>query len=413
MGCAKYKKLIALLLLFPVFAGCSQNAPKVKQELAENLALPLNVQELISPAAENTTAYLDKLKGKKVALVANQTSMIGNTHLVDSLLSLGINLVKVFAPEHGFRGEADAGEQVSSTVDAKTGLPLVSLYGSSKKPSAEQLKEIDLIVFDIQDVGVRFYTYISSLHYIMEAAAENNIPLLILDRPNPNGHYIDGPVLKPAFSSFIGMHPVPLVHGLTIGEYGLMINGEKWLAGEVECDLEVIPCSNYTHDSLYVLPIKPSPNLPNMNSIYLYPGVGLVEGTNASEGRGTPWPFQVCGEPGNTAGNFEFTPQSMPGAKDPKQKGKLCVGFDLRNYTDSLGVPKEINLKWIIALYNGSPDKNKFFMRNGFFNKLAGNEELTEQIKKGLSDTEIRKSWQKDLNEYSEKRKKYVLYDDF
>lgn len=363
--------------------------------------------------ANRTEEYLHLLKDKKVAVVSNQTSIIKNnksqasyTHLVDSLLALNINLVKVFAPEHGFRGTADAGELIKDGKDSKTGLQVISLYGDNKKPTAEQLKGLDLVVFDIQDVGARFYTYISSLHYVMEACAENKIPLLVLDRPNPNGHYIDGPVLKKEHQSFVGMHPVPVVHGLTMGEYAEMINAERWLKNGVQCDLEVIPMANYTHDKFYSLPVKPSPNLPNDNAINLYPSLCFFEGTNVNAGRGTNNQFQVFGSPflDNAHFSYSYTPQSMEGAKSPKHLGRVCYGRDLTN-TPRLD---KINLSWLIDAYGHTSDKSNFF--NDFFTKLAGGTELQKQIENGNSEAEIRAGWEEDLEKFRDKREKYLLY---
>jgi len=352
--------------------------------------------------------YLPKLKNKKVALVVNHTSLVNDTHLADTLLARKVTIVKIFAPEHGFRGMADAGEHVKNETDLKTGLPIVSLYGKNKKPSAEQLANIDLIVFDIQDVGARFYTYISTMHYIMEAAAENNVKVMILDRPNPNGYYIDGPVLDEKFKSFVGMHPIPIVHGLTVGELAMMINGEKWLNNGVQANLEIVKVHNYSHKDLYHLPVKPSPNLPNDLSISLYPSLCLFEGTNISIARGTIFPFQAIGYPDKKFGTFTFTPKSIDGmAKNPPLENQLCYGIDFRNQPDMHG----LSLEYLIKYYNLATDKNVYF--NNFFNKLAGNDILIEQIKAGKTEAEIRKSWQPELNEYKVKRKKYLLYPDF
>lgn len=364
------------------------------------------------PGAYSTQEYLGLLSNKKIALVANQTSVIrkasgtGYAHLVDSLVSLGIDLVKVFAPEHGFRGQLDAGEKVVDQKDPKTGLPLISLYGKNKKPSSEQLSGIDLVVFDIQDVGVRFYTYISTLHYIMEACAENGIPLVVLDRPNPNGHYVDGPVLEPEFTSFVGMHPVPVVYGMTMGEYARMINGEKWLDKGIQCRLTVIELKGYDHKTPYELPIKPSPNLPNEKAVNLYPSLCFFEGTSISCGRGTENQFQIFGSPDlpETVFSYTFTPEPNFGSKHPKHQGEKCFGRNLKN-TDRLS---ELNLEWLIEAYQNYENKNAFF--NDFFVKLAGTAGLRENIKKGLSPDEIRDEWQEDLKAFQTKRKKYLLY---
>jgi len=367
----------------------------------------------IEPAALQTHDYLSILKNKKVAVVANHTSLLEQTHLVDSLLSLGIDIQKIFSPEHGFRGKADAGEHVKNYFDQKTGLPVISLYGSSKKPNLKDLKGIDIVVFDLQDVGVRFYTYISTMHYVMEACAEMGVKLLILDRPNPNGFYVDGPVLDTAHRSFVGMHPVPIVHGMTIAEFAQMINGERWLKDELQCDLSFIPCKNYSHDSLYQLPLNPSPNLQNMLSVYLYPSLGFFEGTSLSVGRGTEFPFQVFGGPDLQNVEFTFTPQSVDGAsKYPKHENKKCYGVDLRNINVQKLISQErINLEWLIFAYQNVKNQDDFF--NTFFYNIAGNKVLREQIVQGKSAEEIRATWQKDLNEFKIIREKYLIYKDF
>jgi uncharacterized protein YbbC (DUF1343 family) len=323
---------------------------------------------------------------------------------VDFLLAKKINLQKIFAPEHGFRGTADAGEHVVDGKDTKTGLPIISLYGDNKKPKPEQLAGIDILVFDLQDVGARFYTYISSLHYVMEACAENNIKLIVFDRPNPNGSIVDGPILEKEITSFVGIHPVPLLHGMTIGEYAQMINGEKWLKNEAKCKLTVIPCLNYKHEMFYSLPMKPSPNLPNDQAINLYASLCLFEGTNVSVGRGTEKQFQIYGSPFLPKSEFSFTPIPNFGAKDPLYKNQLCYGEDL---TKASKVSK-LELKWIIKAYNETSDKTKFF--NPFFTKLAGTKKLQQQIEDGTSDVDIRKSWEKGLREFKVMRKKYLIY---
>jgi uncharacterized protein YbbC (DUF1343 family) len=367
----------------------------------------------IKTGAEKINVYLPLLKGKNIAIVANQTSVIEKrekkkenrlfTHVVDSLLSLNIKIKKVFAPEHGFRGKADAGEIIKDGFDAKTGLQIVSLYGKNKKPSTIQLKGIDAVVFDIQDVGARFYTYISSLHYVMEACAEMGIPVIILDRPNPNAHYVDGPVLESAHSSFVGMHKVPVVYGMTIGEYGKMINGEKWLKDGIQCDLTVIPLENYIHQTKYSLPIKPSPNLPNDKSINLYPSLCFFEGTNVSAGRGTAMQFQIYGSPFLEKSTFSFTPQANEGAKYPKYKNKRCFGEDLRTARNE----NKLNLSYLIKAYQQNTTKEFF---NTFFTKLAGTEKLQKQLEKEVSEKEIRASWKKDLEAFKEVRNKYLIY---
>ena len=358
--------------------------------------------------ADQLNLFMDKLDGKRVALVANHTSKIwsgnNNIHILDSLLSLDINITKVFSPEHGFRGTADAGEKVKDGIDQKTGLPIISLHGKNKKPTDNQIKDIDIIIFDIQDVGVRFYTYISTLHLVMESAAENNKKLIVLDRPNPNGHYVDGPVLEKKFKSFVGMHPVPIVYGMTIGEFSLMINNEGWLENNISCDLLVIPMKNYSRTKEYDLPIKPSPNLPNSKSINLYPSLCFFEQTPVSVGRGTKMQFQVFGNPDWQDLDFNFTPKSMEGAKYPKHENNVCFGFDLRKNP----IENQINLDWILIAYEKSNNKDSFF-RSGF-NKLAGNDKLQKQIIEGLNGKEIKKSWKKGIKNFMLKRSKYLIY---
>ena len=367
-----------------------------------SIIIDTNAQNIIT-GAERVNKYLSLITNKQVAIVGNQTSMINNVHLVDSLISHKINIIKVFSPEHGFRGNEDAGAYIKDDIDSKTKLPIISLYGKNKKPSNDDLEDVDIILFDIQDVGVRFYTYISTLHYVMEAAAENNIELIVLDRPNPNGHYIDGPVREENYKSFVGMHPVPIVYGMTIGEYAQMINGEQWISQK--CNLKVIKLVGYNHDSHYDLPIKPSPNLPNSRSINLYPSLCLFEGTNISVGRGTNFPFQHFGAP-YLKSNYSFIPKSGKGSKFPKHENKRCYGSDLRfqeNYMNN------INLVWLINCYNECPNKEDFF--NSFFDKLAGNEKLRKQIYEGKETSEIINSWQKDLNKFKKIRAKYLMYD--
>lgn len=382
----------------------------------------------IIPAAERTQTYFPLLKGKNVAVFANQTSTIGNVHLVDSLLKAGIQVVKIFGPEHGFRGKAGAGESVASGKDIQTGLPVVSLYGKKKKPTKEDLKGVDVMLFDIQDVGVRFYTYISSLQYFMEAAFENGIPMLLLDRPNPNGHYVDGPVLEKEFASFIGMQPVPVVYGMTIGEYALMIAGESWLSDaankkyayyknatqttDTPFHFLVIKCAGYDHTKEYVLPVAPSPNLQGKNHIRIYPTTGFFEGTVLSEGRGTPEPFLYVGHPQLPNNLFSFTPKPTPGAPNSKCYYQKCYGWNFINETEN-NRPKQIQLNYIIRAYQAFPGKDSFFLKNNFFDKLAGNNKLMQQIKKGMSEEQIRKSWQSDLLTFKTIRKKYLLYKDF
>jgi uncharacterized protein YbbC (DUF1343 family) len=369
----------------------------------------------ILTGAMRTELYLGDLRGKRVGIVANQTSVIKNTHLVDSLLSLGVDVKKVFAPEHGFRGDSGAGETIRDGRDTKTGLPLISLYGKNKKPTEEMIRDLDVLVFDIQDVGARFYTYISTMHYVMEAAAEHGKKVIVLDRPNPNGFYVDGPLLNPAFKSFVGMHPIPVVHGLTTGELALMINGEKWLNNELNCDLKVIPCENYRHSDLYELPVRPSPNLPNMAAVYLYPSLCWFEGTDVSVGRGTDKPFQMIGYPGCTSGKTEFKPVDIQGiAMEPPHEGKICRGHDLEEFGLTFIVTsKALYLDWLKAMYDEYPDKSKFFNAQDFFDKLAGSDQLRMQLIAGTSASAIRNSWQKDLAVYKKMRRNYLLYPDF
>ena len=364
----------------------------------------------IIPGAYQTDQYLRFLKGKQVALVVNHTSVIGKTHLADSLLSLGVQVKRIFAPEHGFRGTADAGAHIDNEVDAKTGLALVSLYGKHKKPSAEDLKGIDVVIFDIQDVGARFYTYSSTLLYVQEACAENKVKLLILDRPNPNGHYVDGPVLDPSrFASFVGLTAIPVVHGLTMGEYAQMLNGEGWLANKVLCDLQVIPVSSYTHKSVVHVSIAPSPNLPNDQSIGLYPSLCLLEPTIVSVGRGTTTQFQVIGTPNSAAGNYTFTPVPTPGAMDPPLKDQLCYGMDLRAVnTRKLG----FSLAYLFEMFEKTGRKESFFTSPTFFDKLAGTDAIRLGLLAGKTEKEIRSSWEPALKAYKEVRKRYLIYQD-
>ena len=359
---------------------------------------------------ERTEEYFPQLHGKRVGLVVNHTSVFPNgTHLADSLLSRGIRVKAIFAPEHGFRGMADAGAHIANGKDEKTGLPVISLYGKNKKPSADQLAELDILIFDIQDVGVRYYTYASTMHYVMEACAENGKLCILLDRPNPNGHYVDGPVLDRKFASFVGLNPVPVVHGLTSGELALMINGEGWLQGNKRSQLTVIPCLGYAHSMSYSLPVKPSPNLPNLQSVLLYPSICLFEPTIVSVGRGTDTQFQVIGAPGKNYGKYAFTPVSKPGAMDPPNKGKVCYGYDLR----AVNARKEkFTLKYVIDFYRKTPDPSKFFTSASFFDKLAGTDQIRKMIEEGKSEKEIRKWFEPALNDFKIIRKKYLLYPD-
>ena len=400
----KDKQIIILLfcVLFSIQA-CGQ--PEMTHKVKTNNELKVG--------AERMEEYLPLLKGKSIAVLANQTSMVKGTHLVDTLLSLGITIKKVFCPEHGFRGDADAGEHIKNYTDKKTGLSIISLYGNNKKPKASELRGIDIVIFDIQDVGARFYTYLSSMHYMMEACAENKVKFLVLDRPNPNGFYVDGPVLKNSAKSFVGMHTVPIVHGMTVAEYAGMINGEAWLAKGVKCDLNYVTVEGYDHNTLYQLPVKPSPNLPDMKAVYLYPSLCLFEGTIVSVGRGTDKPFQLIGHPGLANASFSFTPKSIPGAsKNPPYKGIPCYGYDLTEFGENFieNGPK-IYLKWLIDTYNNTAAKSDYF--NDFFNRLAGNTELKQQIIEGVAEEDIRRSWAEDLNKFKAVRQKYLLYKDF
>ena len=393
-------------------------------------AQPANNTQVIT-GAERMQVYLPMLKGKSVAVFANQTSMVKNTHLVDTLLGSGIKVVKIFGPEHGFRGDADAGEHVGDAKDKKTGIPVISLYGNHKKPTPEDVKDVDVLIFDIQDVGVRFYTFISSLQYYMEAALENHKPLLILDRPNPNGFYVDGPVLDMNFKSFVGMQPIPIVYGMTIGEYAMMLAGENMLSKEANMvnaynvttnptadtpfHIQVIKCKNYDHNTKYILPVMPSPNLKEMQSIYLYPSTCFFEGTVLSEGRGTDKPFQYFGHPSLPKNLFAFTPEPNAGAKSSKCFGQQCYGWNLSGTAEEVlrKVDNKIQLKYLIDAYKLFPGKDTFFLKNNFINKLAGNDQLIQQIKEGKIEAEIKKSWEPSLTAFKATRKKYLLYTDF
>jgi uncharacterized protein YbbC (DUF1343 family) len=369
-------------------------------------------EEDIVVGAERTGQYFPILQNMTIALVANQTSMIGNVHLVDSLLNAGFIIDKVFSPEHGFRGDAEAGILIKSGKDAKTDLPVVSLYGKHLKPSKKDLKKVDLVIFDLQDVGARFYTYISTMSFVMEACAEKGIPMIILDRPNPNGFYVDGPVLTEQYQSFVGMHPVPIVHGMTVGEYAMMLNGEGWLEGGAYCDIKVIAVEGYSHNMIYQLPVKPSPNLPNWKAIYLYPSLALFEGTMISEGRGTDKPFQVIGHPDYAIGSYKFTPRSMTSAENPKFLDQECIGYNLTNFASRIhDHPRQIHLRWLIDMARYFSDRNEFF--NNYFNYLAGGTTLKAQIRLGITENEIRKSWESGIERFKEIRKKYLLYPDF
>ena len=390
--------LLFVLFLFSGWVSQAQNLPPMLT----------NYNQIIT-GDEQTSVYFPLLQGKRVAVVANQSSIIGETHLVDSLLSSGIRVVRIFSPEHGFRGNKSAGAVVKDGEDAVTGLPVISLYGKHKKPTVDDLQDVDVVLFDLQDVGVRFYTYISTMTLIMQACAENNIPMIVLDRPNPNGFYVDGPVLKPGFTSFVGMQPVPVVYGMTLGEYARMVNGEHWLKDGITCDLTVIPLKHYTHNMMVRLPVKPSPNLPNWKAVYLYPSLCFFEGTGVSVGRGTSKPFQIFGYPG-MKGNYVFTPKSTPGASlHPKLENKTCRGEDLTAFAEDYRKnPPQLHLQWLLKAYHELSKKHTFF--NNYFDKLAGTDQLRKQIEAGFTEVQIRQSWQKDLKRFRKIRKKYLLY---
>ncbi len=401
------KPLFFSLFFFFCFTLCGYSQIIVRTKL--NLE---KTDADINTGAERTEVYLPWLKGKNVAIVANQTSMINSTSLVDSLIALKINVVKIFCPEHGFRGVADNGEEVGNAIDPKTKLPIISLYGDHVKPLPKDLKGIDIVIYDIQDVGVRCYTYVTTMSNVMEACAEEKKTFIILDRPNPNGYYVDGPILEMAHKSFVGIHPVPLVYGMTIGEYAQMVNGEKWLANSVQANLKVVSCENYDHSDWYQLPVAPSPNLPNMSAVYLYPSLCLFEGTVMSVGRGTDLPFQLVGHPKLKNAAYQFTPASRPGAKKPPFEKQLCYGHDLHEFA-LLYVRdyKSVYLFWLISCYKDMPDQTTFF--NSFFPRLAGTQLLEDQIKAGKTEEEIKATWRPGLQKFKMIRKKYLLYQDF
>lgn len=391
------KQILIIVLILPFLNSC---APE-KEELEKS--------NFIMPGAWQTEEYLPLLDGKSVALAVNNTSTISTTHLVDSLLALGIKIKTIFAPEHGFRGNTDGGKKIDDSIDENTGIAITSLYGSHRKPTPKDLEGIDIVIFDIQDVGARFYTYISTMHEVMEACAENNKPMIVLDRPNPCGDYVAGPIREPEYQSFVGMHPIPIVHGLTTGELALMINGERWL-DTLQCDLKIIKNKNYTHKSRYQLPIKPSPNLPTARSIRLYPTLCLFEGSSMSIGRGTDFPFQVVGYPDSTFGDFSFKPVSMPGlATHPKHEDQICYGIDLRNSMED----DTFTISYIVDFFKLTGSDESFFARPSSFDRLAGTDKLRKQILAGETAEEIEKSWQEDLDNYKLMRKKYLLYEDF
>ncbi len=425
LGGLRYAKLlwlksILLFLLYSCHPTFSRPENNIEETVViENVSNEEEDEELIREGSnvqlrhpllgiERLKIFRDSLIDKRIAVVANQTSVVKGVHLVDTLMNSGYNVVKVFSPEHGFRGKADAGEHIESTIDEKTGLPIVSLYGDNRKPKPEQLADVDLVIYDIQDVGVRFYTYISTLHYVMEACAENSKRLIVLDRPNPNGHYIDGPVRDSSHRSFVGMHPVPIVYGMTIGEYAMMINGEHWLRDSLHCNLWVIPCRFYSHKTHYILPIAPSPNLKSELAITMYPSLCLFEATSVSVGRGTEWPFEVYGHPRFPESDFCFVPVSKPGAKNPMHENQVCYGFNLeRSYVRR---KYEINLSYLINAKQLLGDTLPFIIQKGFFDRLAGTSALREQLEKGYGAKEIRSTWQNDLENFKRIRSKYLLY---
>lgn len=410
MHLKSHARLISIAFLLLLTTGC-QPLTAVSQS---------DKNKPVVTGAERLSFYLPKLKGKKVGIFSNHTSVVGNTHLVDTLLRNDVVITKIFAPEHGFRGTADAGEKIDNLTDPKTGIPVISLYGKKRKPTAEDVADVDVLLFDIQDVGVRFYTYISSLQEFMEAAIEHNKPLIVLDRPNPNGFYIDGPVLDMKFKSFVGMQPIPVVYGMTIGEYANMLESEKWLEiapqhQDRKLQMTIVPLENYTHQTKYELPVKPSPNLPEIQSIYLYPSTCFFEGTVLSEGRGTDKPFQVFGHPSLPKNLVAFTPSAREGAKNPKLLNKLCYGWDLSGSREDVleKVNNRLQLKWLLEAYRLFPEKDSFFVnKGGFFNRLAGNDLLMKQIREGVPEDMIRKSWEPGIERFKEIRKKYLLYKD-
>ncbi len=400
-------------LLFFIFSNLFCNSPKPEvQQTKENVKTELEATPILT-GADQTDKYLSLLKGLRVGLLVNQTSIVGSQHLVDVLKEKGINVTTIFAPEHGFRGDADAGQELTNSVDKETGISVISIYGKKKGPDQADLANVDVVVFDVQDVGARFYTYLSTLKYLMEACAEFKKPLMILDRPNTNGHYIDGPVLEMENTSFVGIIPIPIVHGMTLGELGLMMNNEGMLKDKLKCELKVVPCGNYDHQKSYILPVKPSPNLPNQISIMLYPSLCLFEGTNFSVGRGTDKQFQVYGSPLANKGDFYFTPQPKPGAMTPFLQGKKCRGYDLSNESvEKIKSEKKINLGYFIQAYKDYPDKPNFFLKNNFIDLLMGTKKFQQQVKSGMSEVEIRASWKEGIDKFKIARKKYLIYPD-
>ncbi len=406
--------VVKLKIFVAIFGALFFSASTCFQAQNKHIPPPHAAQTSVTPGAWRLEAYLPQLQHKKVALMVNHSSLVGDTHLVDTLLALGVNVEKIFAPEHGFRGDAADGEKISDGKDPSSGLPVISLYGKKRKPDPEDLEGIEMVVFDIQDVGVRFYTFTSALSYLMEACAESQVPVMVLDRPNPLGFYIDGPVLEPAFKSYVGLHPVPIVYGMTIGEWAAMVNGEGWLEGGVNCSLEVILCENYNHQTRYQLPVPPSPNLPNMRAVYLYPSLCFFEGTQISVGRGTDRPFQCFGAPGLDYGNHYFLPEPNAGSKYPPHQGEKCRGMDLSSLpVDSLKAQRFINLNYLLEAFHHYSDKAGFFLESGYFEKLAGTAKLRKQLLAGASESAIRKSWEKGIEDFKTIRAKYLLYPDF
>jgi uncharacterized protein YbbC (DUF1343 family) len=416
-----YLLLYSILFFFFFSCTCKIN-PRQKHHPSDTMVISghdsfssdtvkfVNKREDIKAGIESYEDYFPLLKDKQVGVVTNQTSVIGEMHIVDFFIENHVQLIKIFSPEHGFRGNIERGIEYSDSIDKKTGLPIIALYGKNRKPSPDQLVDLDVIVFDIQDVGVRFFTYISTMHYVMEACAENGIQLIVLDRPNPLGDYVDGPVLKPAFKSFVGMHPIPIVHGLTVGELALMINGESWLDKGLQCDLTIIKSKNYKHSSRWSLKIKPSPNLPNDLAVRLYPSLCFFEATDVSIGRGTEFPFQVIGYPDPKFGTFTFTPKDIPGIQtDPVQEGKTCYGINLQNESGN----QKFTLSYFLEFADRFNNRTDLITKVKWFNLLAGNDVLYQQIIMGKSEQEIRETWQDDLNAYKKMRKKYLLYPDF
>ncbi len=409
LGCKCMKFVLLCTLMLPaVFGSCALRESPTEATSQTEVQEPV----AILPGIYKIDSVANTLAGKQIGVISNHTGIIGETHLVDTLIALSVNVHCVFAPEHGFRGDVPDGADIDHDIDKKTGLPIYSLYGNTKKPTDQMMEGLDAIVFDVQDVGARFYTYLSTLHYVMEAAAEKGIEVIVLDRPNPNGFYVDGPILEKEYSSFIGLHPVPVVYGMTIGEYAQMINGEKWLDKGQSCALSVVKCSGYTHESLYKLPIKPSPNLPDMESIYLYPSLCFLEGTTVSVGRGTDFPFSIVGDPTNTKGDYTFTPESRPGASvNPKHKGTECRGYNLRHKVNMDALERQIQMEWLYKMYQETETPDQFFNANGYINKLAGNASLQSSILEGKTPEQIRQAWAPGLQDFMKTRAKYLIYD--